>query len=181
MGAFYDIRCPVCEPRTEKPAPDYPDPFEMQFYRPSGIMLGCGLSYPEVCESVYHDIRQSKLGKDAQKAMRWMFRPAVYVSRELFVCKDCGRWQSRDDIRLCRLKPGRIENRGSSIDQARQRRVKANVKALCYLDEKEYDVVWEAKYPCAHCGGETAVRDVKELRCHRCGGPMDARCTGHWD
>lgn len=178
MGAFYDISCPVCDAPTE---PVQPDPFDFPSYFPSGTRLGCGLRYPEVCESIYHDIRKGKYGAEAKKAMRWMIRPAIYSCISVYVCGDCGRWQPGEEVKICRLKKGRTENPGSSLDRERQARVKANMKALCYLDEKEYDVVWENKYPCNRCGGETTIRDVRQLRCHRCGGPMTAKCTGHWD
>lgn len=179
MGAFYSISCPVCDAPRER---EHNTPFAVSFHHPDGIMLGCGLRYPEVCQAIYHDIRKGKYGKEARKAMRWMFRPAIYSQRAIFVCRDCGGWQTGDDIRLCRLRPGRKEAPGSCLDRERQRRVKVNMKALCYLDPKEYDVVWQQKYPCSRCGGETGVEDdLNKLTCRRCGQPMKVMCTGHWD
>ena len=186
MGAFYDIRCPKCNPR-QKPRPEpNPDPDELvldipDWDMPSGVRLGCGLHYPEVCQSVYQDIRAGKFGKELKRTLFWMRRPAIYCNLAVYVCGDCGRWQTGEEIRLCKLKPGRKEDPGTSLDRQRQARVKVNMKALCYLDEKEYETVWQISYPCRHCGGETHREEAKNLKCHLCGDPMEVRCTGHWD
>ena len=170
MGTIYRFRCPVCDPPQRKEAA-----------RRSGTPLGCGLNYPYVCKAVYGRIRKGELGGDAKKALRRMLRPAIYQQTVVFRCEKCGKWKVEQDIKICRLKKGKTD-RGSALDRKREALAGLRLKPLCYLDRSLYDVVWEASYPCAHCGGPTLpLPEPENLNCNRCGQPLEITMTGLWD
>ena len=174
MGALYDFHCPVCDGKRQEP--DIPwMPFER------GTPLGCGLSYPYVCKNIYEDIRKGRLGVDAQKALRRMLKPAIYHSADVFVCESCKKWKAADNIKICRLKPGKSD-RGSALDRERDAQAGPRLKPLCYLDREIYHVVWENTHTCAHCGGRMHPQPRAEnLTCNRCGSPLEISVVGHWD
>ena len=180
MGALYEFCCPKCDPpRAAAGQKDEVDiPF---FFGERGTPLGCGLSYPYVCKNIYESIRKGELGKEAKRAMRWMVKPGIYHSRDVHVCENCEKWKIADDIKICRLKKGKSD-RGSSIDDERDAQAGPNLKPLCYLDLEKWDVVWENTHSCDHCGGRMRPRTRPEnLKCNRCGSPLEVTITGHWD
>ena len=180
MGALYEFHCHNCD--GPKKRNELPEEEELLFFhRPSGTPLGCGLSYPYVCKSIYQDIRKGKLGPEARKTMFWMRKPGIYHSTDVHVCENCEKWEIRENIKICRLKPGKSD-RGSAIDDARDAQAGRRLKPLCYLDRDKWVVVWEKKHSCKACGGRLIPRNRPEnLKCNCCGGPLEVSLTGHWD
>lgn len=167
MGECYTVRCRQCD---QSP------------HSGTGISLGCGLRYPEVCQSIYLEMKAGEYGEEARRILSRIHKPGIYQQRAVFVCGSCGKWDARQDIRICRRKGGLSWDRGSSLDQEREKRVTANMKPLCYFRENEYETLWQARNDCAWCGGQMTVEsDLKKLRCNRCGGPTIASMDMCWD
>ena len=181
MGEFYNFHCPVCD---AKPANQEPAPEDVFVYEPliSGTPLGCGLSYPYVCKSIGESIRKGKLGAEAKRTVRWIYRPAIYHQKVVFVCADCGKWHIDDDIRICRRKKGVKKHEKGSLDWRRDQQAGPRVEPLCYLDKERYNILWEKESPCPYCGGKTEPqRRPENLNCNQCGTPLKIRCVGNWD
>ncbi len=177
MGAFYVFRCSHCNPPGSEEKVTLP--FELK--GPPGIPLGCGLRYPYVCKSVYESIRAGNMGPEAQKAMRWIRKPGIYHYLSIHVCEECGKWKAEKDIKICRLRPGKSAG-GSALDRERDRKAGNKLYPLCVLDREVWKVLWETEYRCESCGGKMRPQVKPEnLRCNRCGSPLEIEMTGHWD
>ena len=181
MGMLYDFRCPRCNPRISVEEMDELEGLAYGHIRDRGEPLGCGLGYPLVCKNIYQGIRKGEYGQEARKIVRWMIRPGIYHSRDIHVCENCGDWKPTDNIKICRRKPG-IPDRGSSLDREREKMAGPLLRPICYLNEREWDVVWENSHSCSRCGGRMIPRQEPEnLKCRKCGGILEVTIVGHWD
>lgn len=177
MGMFYVFHCPHCDPPRTHQEDD------LLFGRdgPPGVPLGCGLRYPYVCKSIHEEIRAGKMGPEAQNAMRWIRKPGIYQYLSVHVCEDCEKWRVEHDIKVCRLKRGKSAG-GSSLDRDRDRQAGPRLYPLCVLDPEIWKVVWEPDYRCSSCGGKMRpLVKPENLKCNRCGSPLEVTLTGHWD
>ncbi len=177
MGMFYVFHCPQCSPSSAA----HESKISSMFRGPAGVPLGCGLRYPYVCKTYYEKIREGKLGPEAKKAMAWIRRPGIYHNHSVHVCESCEKWRVENDIKICRLKPGKSVG-GSSMDRDRFKQAGPQLYPLCVLEPEIWKVVWETEYRCEYCGGKMhPVTEPKNLKCKRCGTPLEITITGHWD
>jgi len=180
MGMLYEFRCSRCNPRIPPEEMDERQRFELEFHD-MGTPLGCGLGYPYVCKGIYQDMGQGKYGPEARKTVKRMFRPGIYHSRDVHVCEKCENWKIADNIKICRRK-SLLPEWGSALDREREAAAGPRLKPLCFLDVKEWEVVWDLAHSCDRCGGRMIPRrDPKNLKCRTCGGPIEVRVVGHWD
>jgi len=129
---------------------------------------GIGFSFPRVYQDVVAAIQKGKYGKEWKKLFKATPGAAVNAEQELFVCPDCGRFDSFVNLSLYAPKePGLSKFHDipfSTVDPC------FDMEYVMPRDlETDYQLVKQYPHVCQKCGKEMKPYSKgKRMKCPRC-------------
>ena len=164
MGYGYDYKCKTCKKKYS-------------------VRLGIGFSFPSVYRRLLSDIKDGKYGDTFKNILESKKYVAVDAEKELYICKNCGKWETNYILNL--YIPKNIEkllNKQYGIKTVREWGYVPYVMEYDLI--KNYKLLRRYVHVCSNCGKRTHKAnetDLGQLTCPHCSTKNAIESYVDWD
>ena len=131
------------------------------------VNLGIGFRYTYLCSNLLENMKTGKMGKTFQNAANSIENPAVYASKSLYLCENCGELKPALNIALCSpINEPKEKNRCfSTVCEC----FEYNTYVMAYELNNTYKTVHLKEYRCGKCKTKMKkITSYRNLKCPQC-------------